>query len=208
MGRFIDSLSQKHQVISITTRGHGRSEMGSKVPSYEQKAADVNVVLQKVTKEKVTILGFSDGAYTGYFFAIQYPDKIDKLIAIGAGEWKKDFREFKMDYKTFSAMDQLYWKQQMALRPEPKRIDEWFATLNSYYNNLNLDQTIFEQIKCPVLLLAGEKDQNAPLDTVISAYRMIPKAQLAIIPNAPHPVFLANFETVWADIIPFLNQKN
>ena len=86
MGRFIDSLSQKHQVISITTRGHGRSEMGSKVPSYEQKAADVNVVLQKVTKEKVTILGFSDGAYTGYFFAIQYPDKIDKLIAIGAGE--------------------------------------------------------------------------------------------------------------------------
>ena len=96
----------------------------------------------------------------------------------------------------------------MALRPEPKRIDEWFATLNNYYNNLNLDQTIFEQIKCPVLLLAGEKDQNAPLDTVISAYRMIPKAQLATIPNAPHPVFLANFETVWADIIPFLNQRN
>lgn len=132
MGQMIDSLSQKHQVISISTRGHGRSEMGNKIPSYEQKAKDVNAVLEKVTQEKVTIVGFSDGAYTGYFFAEQYPDRIEKLVAIGAGEWKKGFREFKMDYKSFSAMDELFWKQQMAIRQEPNRIDEWFSTLSSY----------------------------------------------------------------------------
>lgn len=204
MGSFIDSLSQKHQVIAISTRGHGKSEMGIKIPSYEQKAKDVNAVLEKVTKDKVTILGFSDGAYTGYYFAKNYPDKIEKLIAIGAGEWKKGFREFKMDYKTFSAMDEIYWKQQMAIRPEPKRIDEWFISLSNYYSNLNIDITILGQIKCPVLVLAGEKDQNAPLDTVIAAYKMIPDAQLSIIPNAPHPAFLVNFPAVWSSIVPFL----
>ncbi len=125
MGQLIDSLSQKHQIISISTRGHGRSEMGTKTPSYEQKAEDVNAVISKVTKEKVMIVGFSDGAYTGYFFAEHYPDKIEKLVAIGAGAWKKGFREFKMDYKSFSAMDDLFWKQQMAIRPEPTRIEEW-----------------------------------------------------------------------------------
>jgi pimeloyl-ACP methyl ester carboxylesterase len=208
MGRFIDSLSQKHQVIAISTRGHGKSEMGSKIPSYEQKAKDVNAVVEKVTKDKVTILGFSDGAYTGYYFAKNYPEKIEKLIAIGAGEWKKGFREFKMDYNSFSAMDESFWKQQMAIRPEPKRIDEWFSTLSSYYNNLNIDQTVLGQIKCPVLVMAGEKDQNAPFDTVIAAYKMIPNAQLAIIPNAPHPAFLVNFDAVWADMKPFLNQNN
>ncbi|UFH33058.1 hypothetical protein LNP04_04885 [Chryseobacterium sp. C-71] len=84
------------------------------------------------------------------FFAEQYPNKIEKLVAIGAGEWKKKkgFREFKMDYKSFSAMDKIFWKQQMAIRPEPKRIDEWFSTLSNYYNNLNIDKTTLGEMSC------------------------------------------------------------
>ena len=61
-------------------------------------------------------------------------------------------------------------------------------------------------IKCPVLVMAGELDANAPLKTVIAAYEMIPHAQLSIIPAAPHPVFLVNFPAVWASIVPFLKQ--
>lgn len=80
MGQLIDSLSQKHQVISISTRGHGRSEMGNKIPSYEQKAKDVNAVLDKVTKDKVTIIGFSDGAYTGYFSLSNTRIKLKSLL--------------------------------------------------------------------------------------------------------------------------------
>lgn len=205
MGRFIDSLSRDYKVIAISTRGHGKSEMGSAVPSYEQKAEDVNAVIQSVTDEKVVILGFSDGAYTGYFFAKSYPDKIEKLIAIGAGEWKKGFREFGMTSETAFAMDELYWKQQLTLRPEPHRLDEWFDTVGEYYNEVNIGQAIFEKIRCPVLVMSGEKDQNAPLQTVIDAYHMIPNSQLSIIPNAPHPVFLFNFQAVWSSITPFLN---
>lgn len=52
--------------------------------------------------------------------------------------------------------------------------------------------------------MAGEKDENAPLNTVLDAYRMIPDAELGIIPNAPHPAFLVNFCAVWACIMPFL----
>jgi pimeloyl-ACP methyl ester carboxylesterase len=54
--------------------------------------------------------------------------------------------------------------------------------------------------------MAGELDQNAPLETVIAAYRLISHAQLSIIPNAPHPAFLVNFPAVWACITPFLQQ--
>ncbi len=206
MGQFIDSLSQKHQIIAISTRGHGRSTMGNTPPTYDQKSKDVAAVISEVTKEKVSILGFSDGAYTAYFFAKNYPEKINKIVAIGAGEWKKGFRQFNVDTKQMFAMDENYWKQQMQLRPEPKRINEWFSSVNSYLNNIEISKPIFEQIKCPVLLLAGEKDQNAPLMTVISAYQMLPNAQLSIIPNAPHPAFIVNFPAVWTAIIPFINE--
>ncbi|RYY23624.1 MAG: alpha/beta hydrolase, partial [Sphingobacteriaceae bacterium] len=204
MGRFIDSLSKNHQVIAISTRGHGKSEMGSSEPSYEQKANDVNAIVKVITTDSVTVLGFSDGAYTGYYFAGMYPEKVKKLITIGAGEWLKGSRTFNITRKDAFSMDSLYWKQQLALNPHPEKIDAWFASLNKYYNTVNISKDVFVKVHCPVLLMAGELDQNASLKTVIAAYYMLPKVQLAIIPNAPHPAFLVNFPAVWADIVPFL----
>ena len=43
-------------------------------------------VIDAVTKDSVTIPGFSEGAYTSYFVAGMYPARVKKLIAIGAGE--------------------------------------------------------------------------------------------------------------------------
>jgi pimeloyl-ACP methyl ester carboxylesterase len=203
---FIDSLKKHYRVIAVSTRGHGKSEMGSQTPSYETKAKDVNAVINAETKDRVTVLGFSDGAYTGYFLAVAHPEKVKKLIAIGAGEWKQGFRTFNNSRSLFFNLDSLYFKQQLALMPEPQRYDEWLETLNKYYNMLNVSKETLSRIQCPVLVVAGERDQNAPLKTVIAAYEIIPNAQLSIIPAAPHPVFLVNFPAVWTSITPFLKQ--
>lgn len=204
MSQFIDSLSKTYQVIAISTRGHGKSEMGTTEPSYEQKAKDVYAVVQATTKDSVTVLGFSDGAYTAYYFAGAYPEKVRKVVAIGAGEWSKGSRTFNITRKDAFGLDSLYWKQQLALMPQPDKMDLWLTSINKYYNSLYISKEVFEKVKCPVLLMAGENDQNAQLKTVIAAYYMFPKVQLAIIPNAPHPAFLVNFPAVWACIVPFL----
>jgi pimeloyl-ACP methyl ester carboxylesterase len=204
---FIDSLKKSYRVIVVSTRGHGRSEMGSQTPSFEAKADDVDIIIKAETKDSVTVLGFSDGAYTGYFLAVAHPEKVKKLIAIGAGEWKPGFRTFNNSRNGLFSMDSLYFKQQLALMPEPQRYDEWLETVNKYYNQLNVSKETLSRIQCPVLVMAGELDQNAPLKTVIAAYEMIRHAQLSIIPNAPHPVFLVNFPAVWTSILPFLRTK-
>jgi pimeloyl-ACP methyl ester carboxylesterase len=206
MGRFIDSLSITYQVIAISTRGHGKSEMGTTEPTYEQKANDVNVIVKAITKDSVTVLGFSDGGYTAYYFASIYPERVKKLITIGAGEWLKGSRTFNVTRKDAFGLDSLYWKQQLALSPQPEKFDTWLASINKYYNSVNISSEVFSKVHCPVLLMAGELDQNARLKTVIAAYYMFPKVQLAIIPNAPHPTFLVNFPAVWADMVPFLQQ--
>ncbi|HEY1008645.1 MAG TPA: alpha/beta hydrolase [Daejeonella sp.] len=204
MGIFIDSLSKRYQVISVSTRGHGKSTMGTSTPSYERKAEDVNAIIKAVTTDSVTLLGFSDGAYTGYFLAARHPDKVKKLVAIGAGEWKQGHRKFNNTRKLLFSMDSLYFKQQLSLMPEPQRFDEWLASQNKYFNSVQIGKETLGSIKCPVLIMAGEKDQNAPLETILAAYRIVPKAQLSIIPNTPHPVFLVNFPAVWSSIIPFI----
>lgn len=66
MYHFIDSLKVNHQVIAISTRGHGKSELGNQPHTYQLKAKDAVNVLNAVTKDSVTVIGFSDGGYTGY----------------------------------------------------------------------------------------------------------------------------------------------
>ena len=206
MARLIDSLSKNFQVIAISTRGHGKSEMG-KTSDYPRKAKDVYEIINANTKDSVTVLGFSDGGYTGYYLAGMYPEKVKKLITIGAGEWIRGSRTFKLTSGEIAKMDPLYWKQQLALMPDSTKVNSWLSMVSAYYNTLKVGKAEFEKVHCPVLLMAGELDQNAPLKTVISAYSMLPHVQLAIIPNAPHPAFQVNFPAVWACIVPFLSSN-
>ncbi|HNP23963.1 MAG TPA: alpha/beta hydrolase [Panacibacter sp.] len=206
MYQFIDSLSEKYQVIAVSTRGHGRSEIGTAPVTYEQKANDIMAVINEVTKDSVTILGFSDGAYTGYKIAAMYPARVKKLVAIGAGEQIPGLRQVMLDTKVAFSLDSLYWKQQLSLMPQPERLQEYWNNLAHFYNSMMAGKELFNSIRCPVLVMAGENDRNAALATVIAAYQMIPNSQLAIIPNAPHPVFLVNFPAVWESIKPFLKQ--
>lgn len=205
MFQFIDSLSKRYQVIAVSTRGHGKSEGGTALPTYGRKAEDIFAVINSITKDSVTVLGFSDGAYTGYYLAAAHPDKVRKLIAIGAGEWKQGFRTFNNSREVLMGIDSVYFNYQLSIMPDPKRYDEILADMNKVYNSVDVGEKIFGAIHCPVLLMAGELDQNAPLKSVIAAYEMMPHAQLSIIPNAPHPVFLVNFAAVWASMTPFLN---
>ena len=69
---------------------------------------------------------------------------------------------------------------------------------------MTASKKLFSSIRCPVLIMSGERDQNAPLATVIAAHQMIPNSQLSVIPNAGHVVFFQNFPAVWASIKPFL----
>jgi pimeloyl-ACP methyl ester carboxylesterase len=206
MHQFIDSLSKTNQVIAVSTRGHGKSELGTQPITYEQKANDVMAVINAVTKDSVIVLGFSDGGYAGYKLASLFPGRVRKLVAIGATELYPGLRDFSFDAKQAVALDSAYWKQQLELMPEPHRLQEMFALLGNMYNHLTLSKDFFQTIQCPVLVMAGDRDQSNPPQRVVSTAQMIPHSLVGIIPNCTHGVFLENFTAVWACLVPFLKQ--
>jgi pimeloyl-ACP methyl ester carboxylesterase len=207
MFQLIDSLKKSYQVIAVSTRGHGKSELGTEPITYEQKANDIMAVINAVTKDSITILGFSDGAYAGYNIASMYPQKVKKLIAIGATEIYPGLRDFTFDAKQGVTFDTAYWNQQFKLMPEPKRLQEMFTKLGNMYNQLTLDKAFFETIKCPTLVMAGDRDAGNPPQRVVHTAQMIPHSVVGIIPNCTHGVFLENFNAVWACVKPFLSNK-
>jgi len=206
LAQFIDSLKSRYQVIAVCTRGHGKSEIGTAQVTFEQKANDILAVINATTKDSVIVLGFSDGAYTGYKVAGMNPEKIKKLIAIGAGEQIPGLRKVVFDARAVIKNDSIFWKRRLATMPQPERWPEFISNLVEFYNTMTASKELFGTIKCPVLVMAGELDRNAPLPTVINAYNMIPKSQLSIIPNAGHVVFIQNFPAGWTSMAPFLNE--
>jgi pimeloyl-ACP methyl ester carboxylesterase len=204
MADFIDKLKQNYQVIAISTRGHGKSELGTEPVSIEQRASDAIAVVNEVTKVPVIVLGFSDGGYTAYQMAVQYPNQIKKMIVIGAGELYPGVREFKFTASQAMTFDKPFFEQQLKLMPEPNRLEEMFAGVNACYTKLTVGSDLLKDIKCPVLVMAGDKDDSNPVERVVKAARFISKSQIAIIPNTTHECFTENFDASWACILPFL----
>jgi pimeloyl-ACP methyl ester carboxylesterase len=206
MSNFIDSISKNFQVIAISTRGHGKSDIGSTPLTLEQRAKDVLNVINQVTKEKVILLGFSDGGYTSYKFGSMYPDRVIKMIVIGAGIVYPGLRDFNFNITQAINLDTAYWKQQRTLMPEPIRLEEVFQKIRNCYNQLTVSKDLLGAIKCPVLVMAGDRDEVNTVQNVLNAALLIPNHQIAIISNAGHPAFIDNFTAAWACISPFLKE--
>lgn len=205
MYHFIDSLKVKHQVIAVSTRGHGKSELGNQPHTYQLKAKDAVAILNAVTKDSATVIGFSDGGYTGYMLASLYPAKVKKLVVVGAGERHPGDTPNTITVEQAFQLDKPFWDQQLALMPDPKRLPELFARVQDEFNTkLVADEKLFGTIQCPVLVMVGDHDNFVSVEHAANAARFIPKGQLSVIPGAGHGAFLDKWPVAWSTVNYFL----
>lgn len=211
MGQLIDSLRclGQFRVFVVSTRGHGRSELGHRRMSLEQRATDMSAVIRQLTPgEKVSLVGFSDGAYSSMSVAVHYPELVERIVAIGAGTLKPGYMAPDAKVSDWEKYDMRYCEQQRRLMPEPDRWQEFLTDYMSYWNRLNLDDGFFGRIQCPVLMMVGDEDDHAPIQTVVDAYFMAPSARLSIIPKSWHPCFLDNFPSTWSSMKNFVLEND
>jgi pimeloyl-ACP methyl ester carboxylesterase len=105
----------------------------------------------------------------------------------------------------WKAFDAAFIEQQQKLMPEPDRWQEMLQMYEDMWNGAVISKDLFSKVTCPVLVMGGERDINSPMLTAIASYQQLPQAQLSIIPNAPHPCFLVNFDAVWGAVAPFIS---
>lgn len=148
----IPELSKYYRVIALDTRGQGKSGEDGKKYTYDLFADDLKAFLDYLKLDKVNILGWSDGGNTGLITAIKYPNKINKLITMGANIFidntvvdNKIFKLLNKQIKAQSKDSSYYSKNSIRLKTllltEP----------NHTFEDLG-------QIKIPVLVIAGERD--------------------------------------------------
>ena len=205
LGRIIDELCKDHKVIVVSSRGHGRSEIGHSPMSLRQKAEDMLAVMQKVTNRPATLLGFSDGAYTALEVAALRPRAVERVVAIGAGTLERGFFPDKLPLAALEKMDKAYVEQMRALAPEPQRLGVFLNDYMRVWHDTQLGKELFGAIRCPVLFVVGDGDTHAPVRTVLEAKDMTANARLCVVPHAGHAAFLDNYPVAWAAISQFLD---
>lgn len=205
MGAMIDNLRRDYQVVVVSTRGHGHSEIGHKPLTYEQKANDVLAVVREIGNTPVSIIGFSDGAYTAYKVASMYPQVAERIVAIGAGTLIPGyFQAGTLNVSDMEKIDAAFIEQQKKIMPEPERLQEFWTDYMKFWSKMNAGEELFSTITCPVLLIAGDEDDHAPIATMMEAHQMIPNSRLCIVPKAWHTAFLDNPAVTWAAVDGFL----
>lgn len=205
LGKILDELKKKNKIIVMSTRGHGRSEIGHTPLTYKQKADDAIAVLNATVDESVTILGFSDGAYTAYEIAALYPQYVDRICAIGAGTLEAGFFSGEMNVDDLAKVDADFVAYEKSIMPEPERWQEFCDSYMNFWSGLSVGEETFSAIKCPTLLIVGDEDDHAPVATVLAAHQLIENSRLCVVPKAWHTAFLDNFDVTWAAIKQFVN---
>lgn len=207
---FIEKFSQTYKVICIATRGHGKSEIGHVQFSYDQRADDAYKVIRSITKDSVTVLGFSDGGFAALKLSAAHPELVKKIIVIGAGDLPK-IAAGKNRYEQYTAeslmkSDPVFFKSRLALMPEPNRWNENLTMLNKMYNTDFVTTETFRKIKCPALIMAGDRDEYTPTEDFVKCRKTISNSQLAIVGGCGHVIFYCNFPAVWNAVEPFLKK--
>lgn len=148
----IPELSKYYKVIAIDTRGQGKSSEDGKKYSYDLFAEDMNALLNQLKLDSVNILGWSDGGNTGLIMAIKYPQKVRRLITMGANVFIDNTVVKKSVFKEIDDALKYFKTDTSANGINRKRL----LTLLKTEPNHNFED--LKAINCPVLVIAGEKD--------------------------------------------------
>ena len=180
----IEHFKRNYRVIIVDSRAHGKTENGDKELTYELMAEDFYSLVSHLNLKSTSILGQSDGAVIGILLAIKYPDKFEKLIAMGPN-LRADTTATYSWLINLTRNDLAKMVKQVEEgnnSPELLRKKMHYELMDKYPNIPAKELT---KISIPVLIMSGDDDLFRP-EHILEIYRTIPKANLAVLPGATH----------------------
>ncbi len=184
-GSQIGAFAAQYKVITIDSRGHGRSSRGKQQYSYHLMASDVLAVMDKLSIEKASIVGWSDGGVVGLDIAIKNPKRLKKLFVFGTNYNRSGMKRATGtnfgNYKKLAALD---YKDQSRT---PNQFGSFVAALSKMWSSEpNFTDKQLRSIKAPVAVAVGEHDEIIKIDHVRKMDRLIPKSKLIIMKDVSH----------------------
>jgi pimeloyl-ACP methyl ester carboxylesterase len=207
-GGQIAAFSAKYKVITIASRGHGRSTRDDQPYSYHLMASDVLGVMDILSIKKASIVGWSDGGNIGIDIAINNPDRLVKLFAFGANFNPSGVKPTVETDAVFGAYVDRAAADYSRLSKTPKQFDEFVAQISEMWaKQPNFTPEQLKSIKVPVAVADGEYDEAIELEHTKQMASLIPGSTLIIMPNLSHFAMWQDPAAFNASVLKYLEMK-
>lgn len=211
-GNHIDEFTKKYRVIAIHLRGHGKSDLPNTPFTLDLFADDVYKFLEELKLDSIIYIGYSLGGMTGLNLASKHPEKIKKLITIGAVANHEGFKYNAIDLINTWTSDDVtkYLTYSFVGNPNPEKIPDFQKKLVTAVINQNdpkLSDAEIRKIKSPTLLICGDSDAFIKVEHQVYLYNTIEKSKLFIVPNCGHGAWLISPEIVKKAIKDFSEKE-
>ena len=225
----VPALSERFRAISFDLRNVGHLDTENGAYSVTNLAAHAAGLLDHLEVERAHVVGTSLGGFVAQELALCRPDLVDRLVLISTSYG--DSGSEPMSMTTLGKM--LGWgatDREDAVRrglevavsedypasrsEEFDRMVDWRIAdsppLSEYTKQLvagtrfDASQSV-ENIESPTLVLHGSEDLVVPASNAVSLAERLPDAELRVLENAGHLVFVEQAEEINQEILAFLD---
>ncbi|MFO0990600.1 MAG: alpha/beta hydrolase [Hyphomicrobiales bacterium] len=203
-GEQVRALAPHYRVITMDSRGHGRSTRDAKPYSYDLMASDVIALMDHLKIDKAAIVGWSDGAIIGLDIAMKHPERLTKLFAFAANSDPNGVADISAS-KVFNAYIERAGTEYQKLSATP---DQYEAFLNQiaemWKTQPNWTADDLRKIKTPTWIADGDHDEAIKRENTEFMAASIPNAGLLIQPEVSHFSFIQDSAQFNEDLLHFL----
>lgn len=212
----VDKLKQSNQVMAIDLPGHGKS---APLADGEYTVDSLAEMISQQLKPDTILAGWSLGGLIAIKIAERYPELVKKLILVASSpqftnseSWEHGIKksviesfanELTTNYREtihrFLAI-QMFGSENA--KPIIRELRESvFANGQPHVDSLSKGLLILKnsdlweaasKIKCPTLIILGEKDTLIPKESGEKTQQSIPQCKLKIIKGAGHAPFISH----------------
>lgn len=194
---WVDSLSKDYKLIVPDLHGHGKSTVPSGDANFKAMANDIYALLDQLEINKFNAMGASAGAMILLHMSTMDTSRIKRMVLIGGTTYfDSQYREFVKDFsfETTTGKD-LENRRKYHSDEQIRWHSDAFQTIRSSYDLMNFTPPILTTIKCPTLIIHGDRDPFFNVDFPVEMYKSIPDSYLWIFPGGRH---LPNWEDLWS----------
>jgi len=227
----VPELAKTRRVFTVDLPGHGKSSLPAN-GGYDLDAVcdEVKSILEKNT----IVMGWSLGGLVALNLAYRYPDFIEKLVLVAgspqfvqSSDWPHAVQQevfdgfaanladdYRATIQRFLAIQALgsqeakhaikALREKVFLNGEPQ-----MSALRSglkLLSNSNIREQL-PDIKCPALIVLGDKDRLIPPAAGTDIAALLPYAQLRIIQGAGHAPFISHLKQFLEITTAFINES-
>lgn len=187
----LPALARVRSVLTVDVQGHGRTaDIAERRLSLQQNADDVVGLLKHLGISKADLFGESFGGAVAILIALHHPELVRRIATYGATfgppQVAHNWEMLRFDEPPTPQSRSLRFQREAYERvaPDPAYWDSlWAKASHIQWDGFSNDE--LASVKVPLLIALGDRD-FVRLEHAVEAFRIVPNAELAVIPDAGH----------------------